>query len=469
MGRILIFAATILSLSGCMMGPDYRRPPVEMAQSFRYEPRETAETADTQWWKGFNDPVLDGLIAEALAHNKGVLIAAANVERAAGTLTTTRSNLFPQINYTGAVNRQYLSTTNAIPAPAQNPYSSFQVLGGASWEIDFWGRTRRLSEAARADLMASVEARRSVILSLVAEVADAYIQLCSLDEQLRIAGNTLKNFGESVKLFELQVKYGQTPQMTLEQAKTQYETAAATIPQLEAQFAQTENGLAILLGRNPGPMTRGKSLAELSVPPVPAGLPSQLLERRPDVRQAEENLIAANARIGAAKALYFPTISLTGNGGFMSEELSRLFQGPSNVWSYAGSVVGPVFTAGKISGQVKQAEAGQKAALLAYEQSIQNAFADTENALVARQKLGVQLGAEQRRVKAYGEYARLARLQYRGGYTPYLTVLSAEQNLFPAALNEVQTRAAVLMAVVGIYKAMGGGWVGEGEKPIQPK
>jgi len=469
MGRIFIFATIILSLSGCMMGPDYRRPAVDMAPSFRYESKEAAQTADTKWWKEFNDPVLEGLITEALVHNKGVLIAAANIERAAGVLTTTRSDLFPQINYTGTASRQHLSTTNAIPAIAQNPYNSFQVLGGASWEIDLWGRTRRLSEAARADVMASVEARRGVILSLVAEVANAYIQLLSIDEQLRIAGNTLNNFGESVKLFELQVQYGQTPQMTLEQARTQYETAAATIPQLEAQFARTENGLAILLGRNPGPVIRGKSLAELNLPSVPAGLPSQLLSRRPDVRQAEENLIAANARIGAARALYFPTISLTGNGGFMSDDLSRLFTGPSNAWSYAGSIVGPIFRAGAVFGQVKQAEAGQKAALFAYEQSIQNAFADTENALVARQKLGLQLKAEQRRVKAYSEYARLARLQYHGGYTPYLTVLSAEQNLFPAALNEVQTRAATLMAVVSIYKAMGGGWVGEGEKLARPK
>ncbi len=464
MARLLTVITIILSLSGCLMGPDYRRPKVEVAESFRYQPEQAAETADTEWWKGFNDPVLDQLITEALLHNKSVQIAAANIERAAGTLMTTRSNLFPQINYNGTGTRQRLSDNNAIPSLAQNPYNSFQVLGGASWEIDLWGRTRRLTEAARADLLASVEARRGVILSLVAEVADAYIQLRALDEQLRISRSTLKNFGESVKLFELQFQYGQVPQMTLEQARTQYETAAATIPQQEMQIVQTENGLAVLLGHNPGPIPRGKRLSEIGLPPVPAGLPSQLLERRPDVRQAEQNLISANARIGAAKALYFPTISLTGNGGVTSDALSRLFLGPSNAWSFSGSIIGPLFTAGNITGQVKQAEADRTAALLAYEQSIQNAFADTENALVSRQKLGEQLAAEERRVKAYREYARLAWLQYHGGYTPYLTVLSAEQQLFPAALNEVQTRAATLISVVGIYKAMGGGWVAEGEK-----
>ena len=427
MARLLLLAAIFFSLSGCLMGPDYRRPQVEMADSFRYQPEQAAETADTPWWKGFNDPVLEQLVGEALLHNKGVQIAAANVERAAGTLMSTRSNLFPQINYNGTGTRQQLSNNNAIPALAQNPYNSFQVLGGASWEIDLWGRTRRLTEAARADLLASVEARRGAILSLVAEVADAYIQLRALDEQLRISRSTLRNFGESVKLFELQFKYGQVPQMTLEQARTQYETAAATIPQQEMQIVQTENGLAILLGHNPGPIPRGKSISEIGLPPVPAGLPSQLLERRPDVRQAEENLIAANARIGAARALYFPTLSLTGNGGVTSEALSRLFLGASNAWSYSGSIIGPLFTAGSIAGQVQQAEAGRRAALLAYEQSIQNAFADTENALISRQKLGEQLAAEERRVTRLG----------RGGL-----------------MQKIWATAATVWAVLGVTAAL---------------
>jgi len=447
-----------------MVGPDYKRPAVDVPQSFRYESKQTAETADTQWWKQFNDPVLDQLIAEALANNQNLKIAAGNIEQASGFLMTTRSNLFPQLNYSGSASRQFLSTNSiSVPLP-KNPFNNFQVLAGASWEIDLWGRIRRLTESARASLLASQEARRGVILSLVSEVAASYIQLRALDEQLLIAQRSLKTYDESVKLFELQQKHGQVSMMTVEQARSQYETAAAAIPQIESQIALTENALSLLLGRNPGPIVRGKSLVEISLPSVPAGLPSQLLQRRPDILQAEQNLIAANAQIGAARSLYFPSISLTGSRGASSEELSDLFHGPSRTWSYAGSIIGPIFTAGNIRGQVKQAEGVKQASLAAYNLAIQNAFADAENALVSNQKLGEQFSAEERRVTAYKEYERLARIQYNGGYVPYLMVLYAQAQLFPAELNAVQTNAATLIAVVNIYKAMGGGWIDEADR-----
>jgi multidrug efflux system outer membrane protein len=308
-----------------------------------------------------------------------------------------------------------------------------------------------------------MEARRGIVLSLTAEVASTYIQLRALDEQLVIAPDTLNTYKESVRIFELQNKYGQVSGMTVEQARSQYETAASQIPQIEVEIAQTENALCILLGRNPGPLERGLKLTELTMPPVPAGLPSDLLERRPDVLQAEQNLIAANAQIGAAKAQFFPRISLTGNAGWTSEDLSSLFIGPSAAWNYVGSVTGPVFTGGGILGQFRQAEAQQKAALYAYQQAIQNAFADTENALIARRKVQEQLAAEQRKVTAYKEYARLAGLQYNGGYTPYLTVLNAQQQLFPAELSAVQTNASAFISIVNLYKAMGGGWVAKAD------
>jgi len=460
---LLIVVAVAASVAGCMVGPDYKRPDVEMPQAFRYDNGQASDIADSAWWRQFNDPVLDQLIAEALANNKSVQIATANVERASGILTTTRSALFPQINYSGNWARQRLSDNNVTRAPAPNPYNNFQVLGGASWEIDLWGRIRRLTEAAQASLLATVEARRGVILSLTAEVATSYIQLRALDDQLVIARNTMKTYGESVKLFELQNKYGQVSGMTVEQARSQYETAAAQIPQIETQIAQTENALSILLGRNPTPIPRGRRLNELTVPVVPSSLPSTLLERRPDILQAEQNLVAANAQIGAARALYFPSISLTGAAGGSSEDLSNLFLGPSRTWNFIGSVTGPIFTAGNIRGQVRQAEASRQAALRAYEQTIQAAFADMENSLVSRQKLGEQLVAEERRVASYKEYARFADLQYNGGYTPYLTVLNAQQQLFPAELNAVQTKAASLVSIVNIYKAMGGGWVTEAD------
>ncbi len=464
MYKKLILFVIALSVAGCMMGPNYQRPGIEAPQSFRYETGEASDAVNIEWWKKFNDPVLDKLIAEALANNKSVKIAAANMERAAGILTTTRSALFPQINYNGTGARQQSSKNNITPAPQENPFNSFQALGGASWEIDLWGRIRRLTEAAQASVLASIEARRGIILSLTAEVANSYIQLRALDEQLVIAADTLKTYGESVRIFGLQYKYGQVSRMTLEQAISQYETAAVSIPQLEIQIAQTENALSILLGRNPAPVPRGRRLSEFGMPPVPAGLPSSLLERRPDILQAEQNLIAANAQIGAAKAQYFPGISLTGAAGYSSKDLSDLFLGPSKTWNYAGSLAGPIFTAGNIGGQVRQAEAGQQAALFAYEQTIQAAFADTENALISRRKLGEQLVAEEKRVASYKEYARLAYLQYNGGYTPYLTVLNAQQQLFPAELSAIQTRAANFVAIVNIYKAMGGGWIGEADR-----
>jgi multidrug efflux system outer membrane protein len=441
-----------------MIGPDYRRPEVETPASFTYADKEAKAAADTEWWKQFQDPVLDNLIADALANNKNVKIAAANIEQAAGVLTQTRSPLFPQVTYGSNGGRQMASDTMATRSPV-NPQYSTQIFAGASWELDLWGRVRRLTESARANLLASEEARRGVILSLVATVADDYLQLRGLDEQLAIARSNLAAYAKSVELFELQFQYGQTSMLNVEQARTQYETAAASIPQIESRIVQLENALSILLGRNPGPIPRGKTIQHLAFPAIPAGLPSQLLERRPDLLQSEQSLIAANAQIGAARAQYFPTIALTGNYGYASATLGDLFRGPSRTWSYGGSITGPIFTAGAISGQVEQTEAARKAALLSYEAAIQSAFADVENALVIREKLTGQIQAQERLVKASREYERLAKLQYDGGATSYLTVLSAQQQLFPAELNLAQLRASLFSSYANLYKAMGGGWV----------
>ncbi|MEO8675562.1 MAG: efflux transporter outer membrane subunit, partial [Casimicrobiaceae bacterium] len=379
-----------LALAGCTMGPDYRRPAVLAPDAFRFAAKEAADSANLEWWKQFGDPVLDALIAEALANNRNIKVAVANVEQAAGVFTQTRSQWFPQTGYglTGARARSSeAGATPILERTIPNPQSAYEAALNASWEIDLWGRIRRQSEAARANLLGTDDARRGVILSLVASVATDYLQLRGLDEQLDVAKRTLGTYSESVKLFELQFKYGQVSQMNVAQAQSQYESAATQIPQIESQIAQTENAISILLGRNPGPVARGKSIYDLALPPVPAGVPSQLLERRPDLMQSEEALIAANAQIGAAKALYFPAISLTGAFGTASADLSKLFTGPSRTWSYAGQLVGPIFTFGAVSGQVALAEAAQQAALYNYQISIQNAFADVDNALVANQKL----------------------------------------------------------------------------------
>jgi multidrug efflux system outer membrane protein len=467
-GRLAV-AATLLAAAlaaGCTLGPDYKRPAIAAPAAFQVDVKDAADTADTLWWRQFGDPVLDRLIDEALAHNTNVQIAAANVEQAAAVLTQVRSPLFPQVGY-GAAGQRQRSVEPAFASQLPrypNPTTAYQALLSASWEIDLWGRIRRQSEAAYANVLATDEARRGVILTLVASVANGYLQLRGLDAQLAVAKQTLQTYKESVDLFTLQFQYGQVSMMNVAQAQSQYETAAAQIPLLESQIAQQQNALAVLVGRDPGPIARGRSVDDLRLPRVPAGVPSQLLERRPDLLQAEQQLIAANAQIGAAKALYFPTISLTGAFGGASAELSNLFSGPARVWSYAGTLAGPIFTFGAVSGQVAQAEAAQNAALLNYQLSIRNAFADVDNALVAHQKLQEQLDAQIKLVAALQQYNELARMQYDGGYTSYSTVLQAEQALFPAELNLAAIRAQVFASVVNIYKAMGGGWVTQADR-----
>ena len=452
-------------VAGCMVGPNYVKPKVETPSAYIYEPKQTAQTANTEWWKQFGDPVLDQLIAEALANNLNVKIAAANVEQAAGVLTQTRAPLYPQLNYQGLAARERFSQNTGIPiAGSNNPTNNYQVLAGASWEIDFWGRVRRLTQAAQANLLASEEARRGVILSLVASVGSGYLALRGLDEELALAKKSMDAYGQSLKLFELRFQHGQISQMNVEQVKVLYETAAAQVPILRQQIAVTENAISVLLGSNPEAIPRGKGLLDLTLPEVPAGLPSELLERRPDLLQTEQQLIAANAQIGAAKALYFPTISLTAAFGVSSSQLNNLFKGPAQVWNYGGTLVGPIFTGGSISGQVAQATAGQKAALLSYELAIQSAFADVENALVTRQELIEQIAAQEALVQALREYSRFAYLQYEGGYASYTDVLQAETQLFPAELNLAVARAALLASAVRIYQATGGGWVDIAQK-----
>ena len=345
-----------------------------------------------------------------------------------------------------------------------NPTNAFSIAAGASWEIDLWGRIRRQAESAQANLLATDEARRGVILSLVAQVAATYIELRALDQQLEISQRTLKSYEESLKLIKDKFEFGQVSQMNVAQAQSRYETAAAEIPNVRRQIAITENALSILLGRNPGPIPRGKNIYELVLLTVPAGLPSQVLEQRPDILRAEQQLIAANAQIGAAKALYFPTISLTGAFGRASTDLDNLFDGPSRTWNFAGSLVGPIFTAGAISGQVAQAEAAQKAALLNYQQTIENAFADVDDALVSRTERTEQLAAQERLVASLVEYEELAGLLWDGGYAPYSTVLQAQEELFPQELNLAITRASLLSSAVDIYRATGGGWVNEADQ-----
>jgi multidrug efflux system outer membrane protein len=456
----------VFLFSGCMVGPDYERPQIDTPQTFRFEEKNVQNTANTAWWEQFQDPVLNKLILTALKENKDVRIAAARIDQFAGRLGTTRSALFPQIGYQGSAGRERFSETNGTPLPpsTENPQTSYLAIATASWEIDIWGRVRRLSESARADLLASVEGRRAVILTLVSAVANSYVTLRDLDRQLAIAKSTAKAYEQTVQLFEKRFTGGVVSEVELAQVRSQYEQAAAQIPQFEKLIAQQENALSALLGRNPGPIPRGRPLDELVLPAVPAGLPSQLLEQRPDILEAEQRLIAANALIGAARALYYPSISLTGFLGGASAQLSDLFDSDSRVWNYTGSILGPIFTGGAIKGQVLQAEAGQQQALFAYEQAIQNAFREVADALVDHQKSRQQLAAQERQVEALRNYARLAWLRFENGYTSYLEVLDARRSLFDAELQQTLTQGTVFQALVNVYKAMGGGWVTKAEK-----
>lgn len=461
MRRLLIIGTCVLFLSGCMVGPDYRRPTVETPQNWRFQEQETRDLVNTPWWEQFGDPVLNDLLRIGLAGNKDVKIAAARVEQFLGQYVTTRSALFPQISAGASAGRE--GTSKYSPS-AKSAADFYQAQFLASWEIDLWGKLRRANEAGRADILSSEENRKGVILSLVSSIATGYINLRDLDRQLEIAISTAKTREESYNLFQLRFTGGIVSELELNQIKSQYDEALATIPVIRKSIALQENALSVLLGRNPGPIARGKTIDELVLPAVPAGLPSDLLERRPDIRQAEQELISANARIGAARAQYFPSISLTGMFGWSSTDLSRLFTGATQTWSWAAPLAAPIFTAGAISGQVKSAEAVQQQSLVRYEQTIQNAFREVDDALVDRKRTAEQLEAEGRQVESLANYARIARLRYENGYTSYLEVLDAERSLFNAQLSQAQTKGGLFQSLVNIYKAMGGGWVEVAEK-----
>jgi outer membrane protein, multidrug efflux system len=455
----------VLMLNGCLLGPNYERPKVDTPSDFRFSMPQAEAIADTLWWEQFNDPALNELIDTALQENKDVKVAAARVDQFLGQFQTTRSQLFPQIGAGANAARERVPTgTATLPPGVGNVINQYQLALNASWEIDVFGRLRRETEAARANLLSSEEGRRATILSLVASVASTYINLVSLDRQLDIAHQTVKSREESVNVFKLRFTYGEVSQMEYAQAQSEYESALATVPQLEQQIATQENALSILLGRNPQPIKRDRELDDLATPQVPAGLPSELLTRRPDLRQAEQDLIAANAQIGAARALYFPSISLTGLLGTQSTQFSQLFKGPARAWSFAGAITQPIFTAGGISGQVKAAEAAQQQALFTYEKAIQVAFQDVDDSLITLQKTRQARDVQGRQVDALRTYSHLARLRYEGGYSSYLEVLDAERSLFQAQLAYTQTQGAALTSIVSLYKAMGGGWITDAER-----
>jgi multidrug efflux system outer membrane protein len=463
--RITVLVASCL-LTGCVVGPDFMRPKVDAPDAWRVSYKEAADVANTKWWEQFGDPALNQLIETALAENRDVRIAAARVDQFLGALQTTRSQFYPQIGYGADASRNRSTQVGPTPLPAgADPYYNlYQASLGATWQIDLFGRVQRQSEAARAQVLASEQGRRGVVLSLVTSVASSYIGLRALDRQLEISRATLENYAGTLRIFELRFNGGVVSQVELSQVQSQYQQALASIPALEQRVAAQENLISILLGRNPGPIPRGKTVDQLVTPEIPAGLPSTLLERRPDILQAEQELVAANAQIGAAKALYFPTISITGLLGSASATMGNFLTGPAAVGSLAAGITGPIFTFGAIEGQVATAEAGQRAALAFYEQVVLNAFREVNDALIGTQKKALEFAAQAKRTESLREYARLSRLKFDNGYAGYLEVLYAENELFSAELAAVQTQFDRYAQLIDAYKSMGGGWVDEAAK-----
>ncbi|MBX9961811.1 MAG: efflux transporter outer membrane subunit [Burkholderiales bacterium] len=469
-GRVPVAVLIATLLAGCTVGPDWQRPKTDAPAGWRVEPSQAAEIANLRWWERFDDPALNELIATALQENRDLRQAAARVDQFLGALRTTRSQFYPQFNYNGGATTNRLSENGQPPlSPGANrDYDLYTAALGASWQIDLFGRVRRLAESSQAQVYASEQGRRGVVLSVVAGVTTGYVALRALDRQLEIAQITAKNFEETQKLFEMRFYGGVISEVELAQVQSQYQQALAAIPSLERQIALQENLLSILLGRNPGAIPRGKTIDQLSLPPVPGDLPSTLLERRPDILQAEQLLRSANANIGAAKALYYPTLSLTGALGFTSTSLDNFANGSSTAGSLGASLVGPIFTFGRIEGQVKTAEAAREESLAFYQQVVLNAFRETNDALIGVKKRTEERDALVKRVEALRTYARLSRARFDGGVSSYLEVIYAENELFAAELNAVGALAQRYAELINVYKALGGGWVDVAD-PLGPK
>jgi multidrug efflux system outer membrane protein len=464
MKAILVFLLAGAA-AGCTVGPDNKRPVVTVPDTYRGAAAtesaapDATSIGDQAWWDVFQDDSLRTLIRTALQQNLDLRIAATRILQAQAQLGITRADQFPTVDATAAASRNRAAKTVAPVAldPYQN--SDFELTATAAWEIDFWGKYRRATEAARASLLASEWGRRAVATSLVSQVASAYFELRAFDLQLEIASRTLASRRESLRLTEVAANGGATSLVDVRQAEQLVFNAAATIADLERQISQQENYISVLLGRNPSDIPRGASLEQQThLPEVPVGLPSALLERRPDIQQAEQLLVAANANIGIAKAAYFPQISLTGNGGVQSAALSDLFTKPAGLWFIGAGLTQPIFNAGRTRSRVALSKAQQEEAALAYQQAIQQSLREVSDALVGYRK-GRDFREQQLLLnRAATDARRLADIRYRGGATSYLEVLDSDTRMFSAEIGVTQAELSELLSLVQVYRALGGGW-----------
>lgn len=447
-----------LLLAGCAVGPNYHRPPANSPATFRGETEPSTNSfADLPWWQIFHDTNLQDLVRVALTNNYDLRIAFAREEQARQMVFETRAELFPQVNYDGIAARGK-NVENVTPFPGTRG-DYFVADAQASWEVDLWGRVRRLTESQRAQFFAAQEARRDLILSLIAQVAQDYFQLLALDQQLQIARDTTNSFGQSLKLFDEQLKGGVASKLETSAAEALMDSAAATIPDFERQIVLQEDQLSVLLGQNPEVIPRiSSSLERQAVPAIPAGLPSGLLERRPDVREAEQELHSANAQVGVAIADFFPQISLTALFGQVSPALSDITAGSGRAWGIAGDLAGPIFEGGRLKAQYREAKAAREQFILQYDATILNAFEEVSDAIVSLQKYDIAFSKQARAVAAYQEAVRVAMERFRLGNASYYEVLQEQQELFPAENTLVQTRLNQLITLVQLYRALGGGW-----------
>ena len=463
---VVLFATLSALLAGCTLGPDYQRPALPVPEQHRdAEPpvpgREAASLADVQWFALFQDERLQALVRTALENNYDIRVAAARVLEAAAQLGVTRSFLLPTVDGTAAVSRDRVSQELAVPLPAGvspegNTFSLGLVL---NWEVDIWGRIRRQTESARADLFAADWTQRAVLVTVISQVASAYFTLRELDDELAIAQRTLASRQKSLNLTQLRLERGVSTRLDVTQAQTLLYTAAVTIPQVERQIVQTENAIRLLLAQPPGDILRGRTLTEQPIPPeIPAGLPAALLERRPDIRASEEGLISANAQIGAAKALYFPRISITGLLGIESAELDRFIKSSALTWHIGADALQPIFNYGRVRSLNEATQASYLRLLAQYEQTIQTAFREVSDALIGYRKSREQRIQQELLVGSLRDRVGLANQRFFGGLDTYLQVLDAERDLFDAELNLARLQRDERLNIVGLYRALGGGW-----------
>lgn len=444
-----------LALAGCKLGPDHQRPELELPADYRLSAAEGASFANLSWWQLFEDPVLEQLIETALRNNQDLAIATARIEEARALLGFTRADLYPSLN--GAAQAGRGNFLAGVPGTTTDVYL---LSANLDYEIDLWGRIRRSNEAARAELLASMEARKAITIALVADVASAYLLLLDLDQRVDIARRTRDSREDSLGIIQARYDKGTVALIDVNQAEIQLYEAEARLAALERERAQAENLLGVLLGQPPGPIGRGAVpvRSSLEIPSIPAGLPSELLERRPDIRQAEQTLAAQTARIGAAQALRFPTFSLTGLFGLASTELDGFVSSDNEAWNIQGSLVGPLIDWGRARSRVEAEEARAEQARLAYELTVLLALQEVENSLAQVQTFGAEAAARERQEAAAQSAVTLSRARYDGGVTSFLEVLESERSLFDAQLQASAIRRAQVVSIVTLYKALGGGW-----------